>query len=351
MKTSHILGAGGVAVALLLAGCGSSSSDSNAIAGPNPSACKGKAIKIAQAAPSFVYLPFYVAQGSGFIEETGLKPEVIDLSTGSGIVAATVSGSVDVGFTTLQEVLAAKGEGAPVKAFVPLENLGTNVVVKQSVLDKAGITASSTEADKLAVLKGRTVAVTGAGSGSDLLVRYLAAKAGLNADKDMKIIPTGGGSKSVAGFVSDRFDAMLVSSPQSDLAIEKGKGAYLFNMARGDYASLADSLYIVGVSSEKNLKSNSAVMHCFADAMGKALKEIHENPDKAAKAAQPLMGDIAPALYDQAFKDNVNSYPDSAVINQEGAKKAFEFLTATGVKLDEKLLTTAIDTKIASASQ
>ena len=348
MKTHILLAAGGAAAALLLAGCGSAGNASSA--GPNPDACKGKAIKIAQAAPSFVYLPYYVAQGSGYIEATGLKPEVIDLSTGSGIVSATVSGSVDVGFTTLQEVFAASSEGAPVKAFTQLENLGTNVVVKKSVLDQAGITATSTVEDKLKVLKGRTVAVTGSGSGSDLLVRYLAAKAGFNADKDMKIIPTGGGSKSVAGFVSDRFDTMLVSSPQSDLAIAKGKGAYLFNMAKGDYPDLADSLYIVGVTSERNLKSNSAVMHCFSEAMGKALKEIHENPDKAAKAAQPLMGDIDPALYNQAFKDNLNSWPDSPVISKDGAKKALDFLTATGAKLDEKLLTEAIDTEVASAS-
>jgi NitT/TauT family transport system substrate-binding protein len=347
MKTYRILAAGASA-ALLLAGCGSAGNDATS-SGPNPEACKGKTIKIAQAAPSFVYLPFYVAQGSGYIEATGLKPEVIDLSTGSGIVAATVSGSVDVGFTTLQEVFAAKGEGAPVKAFTQLENMGTNVVVKKSVLDQAGITASSSEQDKMKVLKGRTVAVTGSGSGSDLLVRYLAAQAGLNPEQDMKIIPTGGGSKSVAGFVSDRFDTMLVSSPQSDIAIAKGDGEYLFNMAKGDYASLADSLYIVGVTSERNLKGNSAVIHCFADAMGKALKEIHENPDKAAKAAQSLMGDIDPSLYDRAFKDNLNSWPKSAVISKEGAKKALDFLIASGVKVDEKLLTEAIDTEAASA--
>lgn len=347
MKTHRILIAGAAASALLLAGCGAAGNET--AAGPNPDACKGKTIKIAQAAPSFVYFPFYVAQGSGYIEATGLKPEVIDLSTGSGIVSATVSGSVDVGFTTLQEVFAASGEGAPIKAFTQLENMGTNVVVKKSVLEQAGITANSTEQDKLKVLKGRTVAVTGSGSGSDLLVRYLASQAGVKPDQDMKIIPTGGGSKSVAGFVSDRFDTMLVSSPQSDLAIAKGDGAYLFNMAKGDYPALADSLYIVGVTSERNLKGNSAVMHCFADAMGKALKEIHDNPDKASKAAQPLMGEIDPTLYAQAFKDNLNSWPKTAVISKEGAKKALDFLTASGVKVDEKLLTEAIDTKVASA--
>lgn len=348
MKTYGTFAVGGAAAALLLAGCGSTANDAKA--GSDSSSCNGKTIKIAQAAPSFVYLPFYVAQGSGYIEQTGLKSEVVDLSTGSGIVSATVSGSVDVGFTTLQEVFAAKGEGAPIKAFTQIENMGTNVVVKQSVLDKAGITSASTDEEKIKALKGLTVGVTGSGSGSDLLVRYLATQAGLKPDADMKIIPTGGGSKSVAGFISDRFDAISISSPQSDIAISQGKGAYLFNMAKGDYKPLADSLYIVGVTSERDIKSNSAVLQCFTKAMGMALKDIHENPEKAAKAAQPHMGKVEQAMYDQAFKDNVNSWPTSPVISETGAKSALDFLNSSGQKLDEKLLTEAIDTEIANAS-
>ncbi|EWT07326.1 nitrate ABC transporter substrate-binding protein [Intrasporangium chromatireducens Q5-1] len=341
----------GVASVIALAGCGNAGAKSDAPAAAASGTCKGDTIRIAQAAPSFVYLPFYVAQGAGYLEQEGLVPETVDLSTGSGIVAGAVSGSVDVALSTAAEVFVARSQGAPVTAFAQVEYMGTNVVIKQSVLDKLGLTATSSDEQKLAALKGLRIGVTGAGSGSDLLVRYLARTAGLDPDKDMRITASGGGANSVAGFVSNRYDAIAISSPQSDIAIKEGKGAFLFNLANGEYKPLAHNLYIVAFTSDRVLKQKPQDIQCFTRALAKAQKDIHENPDAAAKAAQKYMGKLDPALYEKVFKANVPSWPASPVIDEAAAKSTIEFQNKVGgTNLGEDVLKQAINTEIATVA-
>lgn len=340
------------ASALLLSGCtgtgGGKAADPGAAASGT---CQGASLKIAKATPSFVYLPFYVAQGGGFLEQEGLVPESVEVHTGAGIVAAAVSGSVDVALVTAGEVFVAAGEGAPIQAFAQVSNMGTNVVVKQRVLDELGLTTDSPDADKLAALKGLRIGVTGSGSGTDQVVRYLATAGGLNPDKDMEIIATGGSGNSVSGFSGDRFDAIAMSSPQSDIAIEQGSGAYLFAIAKGDYAPLADNLYITAMASERTIAQKRDVLECFTAALAHAQQVIHEDPERAAELAKPHMGAIDPAMYAEAFQANLPSWPATPVVDQDGAKAALDFQNQfLGGTVDQDVLVEALNRDIADAA-
>ncbi|WKN61027.1 ABC transporter substrate-binding protein (plasmid) [Rhodococcus opacus] len=343
----------GAASAMLLAGCAGGGGGGQA-ANPGAAAagtCQGAAVKIAKASPSLIYLPFYVAEGAGYFEQEGLVPESVEVHTGSGIVAAAVSGSVDVALVTAGEVFVASHEGAPVQAFAQVADLGTNVVIKKDILDKLGITQDSSDAERLGALKGLRVGVTGSGSGSDQVMRYLATAGGLNPDSDMEVIATGSSASSVSGFTSDRFDAIAISSPQSDIAVQQGEGAYLFNLANGDYKPLANNLYITAMASERTIAQKADVLECFTAALAHAQRDIHENPDAAAKIAQPLMGDIDPTIYATAFQSNIPSWPSTPVIDENAAKAALEFQNdVMGSDLSEDVLNDAIDTDIATTA-
>ncbi|MFC9551413.1 ABC transporter substrate-binding protein [Rhodococcus sp. NPDC056960] len=344
----------GAASVLLLAGCAGGGGGVRKAADPGAAAsgtCQGASIKIAKASPSFVYLPFYVAEGAGYLEQEGLVPETVEVHTGSGIIAAAVSGSVDVALVTAGEVFVSRHEGAPVTAFAQVENLGTNVVIKKSIMDDLGLTESSSDAERLAALKGLRIGVTGSGSGSDQVVRYLAKAGGLDPDKDMEIIATGGSGNSVSGFSGDRFDAIAISSPQSDIAIQQGRGGYLFNIADGDYEPLANNLYITAMASDRTMTQMPEALGCFTAALARAQKLIREDPDSAAKLAQPFMGDVDPALYTAAFQSNIHSWPASPVIDDAAAEAALKFQNEVmGNGLSEDLLGEAIDTDIATTA-
>ncbi|MGE2715448.1 ABC transporter substrate-binding protein [Mycolicibacterium litorale] len=340
------------ASALLLAGC----SDANkTAANPGEAAsgtCKGESFRIAKASPSFVYLPFYVAEGGKFFEHEGLVPETVEVHTGAGIVAAAVSGSVDVAMVTAGEVYVASAEGAPVQAFAQVSNLGTNIVAKQSLLDERGITAESTDEERLALLKGSRIAVTGSGSGTDQLIRYMAKAGGFDPDKDMEIIATGSGGNSVSGFTSGRFDIIAISSPQSDIAIREGQGAYLFDIAHGDYKPLADNLYITAMASERTIAQRPAMLECLTAALGDALELIQNDPGKSAELARPLMGNIDPEIFSAAFESNRPSWPATPAINRDNAESALDFQNKfLAEPLSADVLDAAINPEIAEAAK
>ncbi|NGP07800.1 ABC transporter substrate-binding protein [Rhodococcus sp. 14C212] len=337
---------------MLLAGCAGSGGSNSAASGAAASGtCQGESVKVAKPSPSFVYLPFYVAEGGGFFEEEGLVPETVEVHTGAGIVAAAVSGSVDVALVTAGEVFVAAEEGAPVQAFAQVSNMATNVVIKQRVLDELGLTTDSPDDAKLAALKGLRIGVTGSGSGTDQVIRYLATAGGLDPDKDMEIIATGGSGNSVSGFSGDRFDAIAISSPQSNIAIQQGSGAYLFNIANGDYEPLANNLYITGMASTRTIAQKTNVLECFTTALAHAQQVIENDPEKAAELAQPYMGDIDPAMYAEAFEANINAWPTTPAVDPDAAKAALNFQNQfLGGTISEEVLVDAINTDIASSA-
>lgn len=342
----------GVVSMLLLTGCVDSGNGDSADPGAAASGtCAGKTIKIAKASPSFVYLPYYVAEGGGFFEEEGLVPETVEVHTGAGILAAAVSGSVDAAMITAGEIYVSRSEGAPVTGFAQVEYLGTNIVIKKSKMDELGITEESSDAERIRALKGLRIGVTGAGSGSDQVLRYFAKAGDLDPDDDMQVIATGGAGNSVAGFAAGRFDAIAISSPQSDIAIQRGEGAYLFNVANGDYKPLANNLYITAAASDRVVAKKADVLRCFTTALARAQKYIHDDPDAAAKVAQPSMGDVDPAIYAEAFQSNINSWPSSPVIDMDAAKAALDFQNEVmGNDIDDDILEEAFNTDIANAA-
>lgn len=349
-QASRLAELGLTAVAVTaLAACGNGSGAGVEEAGAGATDCDGATLKIAQAAPTFDYYPFYVAMGSGYLEEVGLNAEVTDLSTGSNIVSAVVTGDVDLGFTTLPATIMAAEEGAPIAAFAWLTGMSTNIVVKSSMVEEKGLTPESTDAEKLEALRGTTMAVTGLGSGSDLVLRYMLKQAGLDPESDLEIIATGGGAKSVSGFTSDRFDGFALSSPQADLGIEQGEGTYLFHITGGEYEPLQDFPYLVAVSSTSTLKGKSDVMGCFAQALAMAQQQIQEDPDAAGEAAQQYMSDLDPELYAQIYPTQTEAMPPNPILTEEAATRANEFLkiTAGTEGASSEALTKAINREIA----
>jgi NitT/TauT family transport system substrate-binding protein len=332
-----------------LAACGSSPSEAQGQDGSG--GCKGATVKVAQAAPTFDYYPFYVAMGSGFLKDEGIKAEVTDLSNGSNIVSAIVTGDVDLGFTTMPATVKAASEGAPVAAFAWLTGMTTNIVVHTAFMEEKGVTRESPDQQKLAALKGTTLAVTGLGSGSDLVLRYMLKQAGINPDKDVKIIPTGSGAASLSGFTSNRFDGFATSSPATETGIAKGKGSYLFHSSNGDYKPLQDFPYLVALSSTRTIKAKSGLMTCFTTALAKAQKQIHEDPAAAAKGAQTYMTGIDPKLYEKYYPAEAPSMPASPVITDAAIERASEFMqVASGAQISKEVLGKVVDQSIAAAA-
>src|SRR5690606_17260482 len=134
---------------------------------------------------SWLWAPYLYAVEKGYFKDEGLNERGNASGDGepAGIVASGQSEFlVGAPAGPMKSTLA----GQPLTMFAGLvTTYASNIVIKESALQRAGVTDSSSNEEKARALEGLRIATTGAGAGPDLLVRYVSSElGGLNPDRD-----------------------------------------------------------------------------------------------------------------------------------------------------------------------
>jgi NitT/TauT family transport system substrate-binding protein len=322
-----------VATALLLGACsssggsgGSSSTSATAAAvGSFAGACKGETLKIGQVSnPTPYYFSYEVANDGGYFAATGLKVQAVDLNSGSSVTAAMTSGSIDVAMSSFGSGLAARQAGAKIVAIAPVVNKwALQIVLRKDVYDKLGLTSSSSELDKAKALRGLKIGITGAGSGTDQVLRAVAGAAGMNPDKDLSIVSVGDAGLE-AGFIRGDLDGFVAGSPHGENVILNNKGVMLLNLSDGQFPNLGDTLFNSVLTTSSNLTSKAEELKCFLAGLQAANNLIASSYSEAQKVAASTFSQFQPDVLAMMYKDDANTYPTSIVINPAEAQNAYE---------------------------
>jgi ABC-type nitrate/sulfonate/bicarbonate transport system substrate-binding protein len=150
----------------------------------------------------------YIAQRAGLFEKQGLDIELILITGGPASVSALMNADVDLDLRAPIAALQAMAHGAKLSFLLSQSNtLEYDVVTRPEIKD-------------IKQLKGKKVGIIRFGGISELMVRYLFQKLGLDADKDIAIVQVG-----QARFVSmekGAIDATVLSSAESAYAKRNG---------------------------------------------------------------------------------------------------------------------------------
>lgn len=200
---------------------------------------------------SFVNFPIYVADGLGLFQKHGLDIKII-YGTGAQVTNALVSRSVEFAGFSVESGLAVAAKGQDIK-FVALNQTAspfTLIVRKEVPLPHK----DAAYPENLKDLKGLRLGVSTLGASSDNTLRFLLKQAGLDPDRDVKIIPVGDPGTQVAALARRQIDGTIAFEPIQSQAIfglgiakpvldlEAGQGPEVFRdyaynavATRGDY--------------------------------------------------------------------------------------------------------------------
>ena len=146
----------------------------------------------------------YIAQRAGLFEKQGLDVEIILITGGPASISALLNGDVDLDMRAPIAALQAMAHGVKLTFLLSQSNtLEYDVVTRPEIKD-------------IKQLKGKKVGIIRFGGISELMVRYLFQKMGLDADKDIAIIQVG-----QARFVAlekGAIDATVLASAESAFA-------------------------------------------------------------------------------------------------------------------------------------
>jgi NitT/TauT family transport system substrate-binding protein len=284
-------------------------------------------LNISTATIGFLYVPFYVADGAGFLEERGITYD--RLVSAQGNTPALLSGDSDIIEAAFTTTFALRNEGRDVVAIGSyVTDFASNVVAKSATLEERGVDVeTATFEERARALEGMRIGITSPGLGPDVLVRGILQEVGLDPDRDAEIIALGDGGSMLSAFEQNRIDAFSLSSPTATTAILEFDGEMLFNPTLGDYPTVDDILYVALLTRESWLEDpdNRDLAGCFLQAIDEALKLIDEDPDRALELARDAFDDIDEEVYRQAFEESVNGYPTSVAVETHNAQIAYDF--------------------------
>jgi NitT/TauT family transport system substrate-binding protein len=195
-----------------------------ACGGSADSASSSKTLKLAVQEPYSAFF-FHVAQEEGYLAEAGLDGfEAKTFTTPPAMQTAVAQGAMDAGVQVLPALVAYNAEASTDAQLKMFDVYGVDGIYWAAASD-SGLPEVQ-DGDWQSVVrswKGKKVGVVALGGVLEQYVRYMAAEAGLNPDKDFEIIATGGGPAAVAALQQGLVDVAGGSS--SILALVEGQDA------------------------------------------------------------------------------------------------------------------------------
>jgi NitT/TauT family transport system substrate-binding protein len=176
-----------------------------------------------------IYLPAMLAQQLGFYTEQGLDVQLSDEPAGVDAENAMIAGQVDgAGFYDHNVDLQSKGKQT--ESIVQFSQAPGEVELVRT--DVAGTIRSAAD------FKGKHLGVTGLGSSTNFLTKYLAVHAGVPVDQ-ITSVAVQAGPTFIAALQHEQIDAGMTTEPTITTAVSQGLAKVLIDMRTVDGARAA----------------------------------------------------------------------------------------------------------------
>lgn len=224
----------------------------------------------------------YLAADKGFFAKHHLNPSFVNVSTQP--IQPIFSNSAQVATASPAVAVAAAAQGQSPKVIVTLQSRITQaVLVRKEVADRLHLTAGDYP-DVVSKLKGLTLGISTRGGSVDLDLRYILSEAGLNPDKDVKLVPLGAAAQMIAAMKGGKVDGVLGYSPMQYQLVADGTAVNVLDLSKGQGPSALDQPFLTAVVTGDYLKNNPSVAKNFTAAVQDSCDYI-KNPANASGVA------------------------------------------------------------------
>lgn len=253
-------------------------------------------------------------------------------ASSTNMVAAVLSGDADFAFPATVTALDAIQEGADLVVVGGGLKMASTLALTTDAVKKSGVSADAPVKQRLAALKGLKVATSPDGSGNNSFLRELVRKAGLDPEKDLKIIGVQDPSAIVGGLKQGRFDAGFYGVGVIEANIAAGDAELWVSSARGDVTELVgDQMGMVMVTSKKTLADRPKVVSAMFDAMVDTEQFIANEPEAAGDALQKAwFPDLDQKVFDLSWEQASEAYPSDGAFTKAQFETAIDVMKGSG---------------------
>jgi ABC-type nitrate/sulfonate/bicarbonate transport system substrate-binding protein len=253
-------------------------------------------MRVGISAVSLGFLPTVMAEKKGFYTKYGLIAEHV-LVPCAIATNALLSEDLDYAVCTGPGIAGAI-KGLPIKLIMATQDkLGYLLLVKSNI-------------QNLTALRGKTIGISTFGSQLYLTSVTLFRKSGMEAGKDVNLLPAGDNNARIAAMESGKIDAAFVSSPADIFGVKRGYKVLLWSR---DYVPLTQNAIVV---TDRKLKQSPDQVKRTIKGSIEALKFIRDHQEQSVDiAARWLKLDVPTTR--AAFENYLPCYsPDGSLSDQ-----------------------------------
>jgi len=253
--------------------------------------------------------PIWVIQDRKLLQKMGVQPEIIAISASPTVLQALLANEIDAASVSVTTLVSSRLAGADTVMIV-----GVVPTFVDHIVSLSSITA-------VEQLKGKTAGVNRLGSTSDLGLRLALRKLGVDPEKDVKIIPTGGTAERFAALSKGITQFTIIPEPFLTQA-EKLGFRNLYNIS-----DLKIPFWWNGIlTREAIIKTKRPLMQKLARAMVEALHVIKTDKEYAKSLFKKNLGIADPEGLERAYKDYSNAFPEVPYPTPDGVKTMLDDL-------------------------
>ncbi|WP_371097178.1 ABC transporter substrate-binding protein [Streptomyces sanglieri] len=283
--------------------------------GDSASGGKGDKVKIMVGGlDKVIYLPAMLTERLGYFEEEGVSVQLLTEPAGVQAETALVSGDVQgtVGF--YDHTLDLQVKGKQVESVVQFSQAPGEVEI---VSDKAAGEVRSAKD-----FKGKKLGVTGIGSSTDFLTKYLAVSNGVKTS-EFTPVAVGAGQTFISALQQGSIEGGMTTDPTVATILDKKLGRILIDMRTPEGSKQAlgglypsSSLYM----QTEWVNSHKETVQKLANAFVRTLKwmSTHSADEIAARMPADYAQGGGKALYAQAIKSTLPMFTKDGVMPADG---------------------------------
>jgi NitT/TauT family transport system substrate-binding protein len=286
-------------------------------------------LRLAWAGFSPTNSPIWVIEDRKLLQRQGVQPEIISISASPTVLQALLANEIDAASISVTTLTSSRLAGADTVMIVGV--VGTFV---DHIVSVSSITA-------VEQLKGKTAGVNRLGSTSDLGLRLALRKLGVDPDRDVKIIPTGGTAERFAALSKGITQFTIIPEPFLTQAERLGF-RNLYNIT-----DLKIPFWWNGIlSREAIVKTKRPLLLKLTRAMIEAIHIIKTEKEYAKGLIRKNLGVSDPDGLERAYKDYSNVFTEAPYPTPEGVKTMLDDLAPKNPKAATADPRTFVDTSL-----
>lgn len=260
---------------------------------------------------SATQMSLWLAKEGNYYEKNGLNVEVISIPGSSLALQAMLSGELPI--------IQAGGAG-PIQANLS----GTDTVIIATIAKKfSWWIFSQPNINRMEDLKGKIFGTTRFGTQSDLASRIALRRYGIDPERDITMVQTGGPAETIAAIVAGKIHAAAVSPPAT-LQAKKLKLKELLNLSKLDVEYHVNGL----VTTRRFIKSNEDTvrrfLRAYIEGAARALKDKPFAMKTMAKYFRTDDRELLEETYELVIRDfNMPPYPAGIAALIQGLENQF----------------------------